>query len=188
MEQKLSFPSPETIEQAQDGDQEAFGEIFDHFIPTIYRFALFRSGSVTQGQKLTAEIFSKLWKNLRKFHFGGRVSFRVFLFALVLETTAQFLTDLAKLSPERRTFLRGQELQSAELGTEEKELLQAFSELPAAQAEAVIFRYFCQLSNEEIAIILEKTEGAIRILQSRGIKRLREIIDQLEKTISPEIS
>ena len=46
------------------------------------------------------------------------------------------------------------------------------------QADAISLKFFSDLSNAEIASVLNKTEGAVRILLSRGLKKLRTIMSE----------
>jgi RNA polymerase sigma-70 factor (ECF subfamily) len=45
--------------------------------------------------------------------------------------------------------------------------------LPAVQQEAIIMRYVNDLEVSEIALALDRTEGAVRALISRGLRGLR---------------
>lgn len=52
------------------------------------------------------------------------------------------------------------------------ELARMLGELPERQREAVIFRYFTEMEDEEIARRMETTPGNVRILIHRGIKKM----------------
>ena len=174
-----SLNTTDFIQKAQEGDQESFGEIFETFVAPVYRFVLFRVADIPSAEKLTEEIFLRIWKDLKKFRPHGRVSFAVWIFQLAHSVVTQFLKQLKKSSAARREFLNRQK-QDAENPErqEERKLQKFFNMLPSSQAESVILKYFCNLSNSDISLFLEKTEGAVRILQSRGLKRLRELLEQ----------
>lgn len=53
----------------------------------------------------------------------------------------------------------------------------AVSQLPARQREAVVLRYFAQLSVREAATAMNCAEGTIRALTSQGIAALRDHFD-----------
>ena len=169
----ISLDTEDLIQKAKEGDQEAFGEIFEAFIAPVYRFVLFRVADVQSSEKLTEEIFLKIWKDLKRFRLHGRISFGVWVFQLSHTIVAQFLKQVKKSSAARKDFLTQQKIQENEAPEEQEQrkLQEFFATLPSTQAEAIIFKYFCGLPNSDIGIILEKTEGAIRILQSRGLKK-----------------
>jgi RNA polymerase sigma factor (sigma-70 family) len=64
------------------------------------------------------------------------------------------------------------------IGIEKKRILTAIQELPEMQSQAIALKYFSELKNQEIAQVLEKSETAVRILQSRGLKKLRELLEE----------
>src|SRR5215210_5687518 len=45
------------VELARAGDAEAFGLLYDHYQPWIYRFLCYRVGSVAVAEDLTSETF-----------------------------------------------------------------------------------------------------------------------------------
>jgi RNA polymerase sigma-70 factor (ECF subfamily) len=167
------------IQRAQDGDQDAFGELFELFLAPVFRYVFFRVGDEQQAEKLAEEIFLRTWKDLKKFRLSGKNTFSAWLFQTSHRTVGEFLERLEKSSVDRRNFLESKEVEGEKTGENEerRELAKALQILPEAQSEAIILRYFCNLSNNEIGFLLEKTEGAVRILQSRGLKKLRELLE-----------
>ena len=57
-------------------------------------------------------------------------------------------------------------------------LLAALETLPADQREAVRLRYFIGLSSKEIAKKIGKSEGATRVMMSRALSRLQEMLGE----------
>lgn len=45
--------------RAKDSEPEALGELYELFVEKIYRFLLFKVGSVTEAEDLTAWVFEK---------------------------------------------------------------------------------------------------------------------------------
>ena len=62
------------------------------------------------------------------------------------------------------------------LQTEQKILLNALLQLPPEQAQVIQLRFLEELDIQEIAAQLNRTEGNIRIIQFRALKRLRSIL------------
>jgi RNA polymerase sigma-70 factor (ECF subfamily) len=48
--------------------------------------------------------------------------------------------------------------------------------LPKDQQQVIRYKFFEDLDNEEIALIMNKTEGAIRVIQHRAITKLQELL------------
>lgn len=55
-------------------------------------------------------------------------------------------------------------------------LLQALEKLPAEQRDALRMRYVEGLPSKEIADRMQKTDGAVRVMLTRSLKRLQEIL------------
>ena len=58
----------------------------------------------------------------------------------------------------------------------EEKLLAALSELPEMQREALRMRYVESLPTKQIAEKLGKTDGALRVMLTRSLKKLEEIM------------
>lgn len=65
---------------------------------------------------------------------------------------------------------------TVELGA--RELLDALSALPERQRAAIVLRYFHDLPETEIAVVLGCRPGTVGSLLHRGVARLREVIER----------
>ncbi|WP_410793943.1 SigE family RNA polymerase sigma factor [Kribbella sp. C-35] len=72
------------------------------------------------------------------------------------------------------------------LGTVEDRLLvvQALGSLPPSQRACVVLRHYADLSLEQTADILGIGVGGVKSQTSRGLTRLRELLDQTERSAS----
>ena len=68
---------------------------------------------------------------------------------------------------------------SAAFSRDQKQLrmLAALDTLPDPQREALRLRYLVGLPSKEIAVKLNKTDGAVRVMLSRGLSRLQELLN-----------
>ncbi len=68
---------------------------------------------------------------------------------------------------------------SAAFSRNQKELamLAAIGTLPGEQQEALRMRYLQGMPSKDIAAKLGKTDGAVRVMLSRGIARLQTLLD-----------
>jgi len=62
------------------------------------------------------------------------------------------------------------------LGFDQRRILKTLEQLPVEQQQIIQYKFFEDLTNQEIALIMNKTEGAIRVLQHRAVTRLRELL------------
>lgn len=168
------------VERTQQGDTEAFGELYDILLTPIYRYIFYKVQNQETAEDLTEEAFLKAWQNISKYKVGKH-PFTAWLYRIahnvtidyfrsheeVLEINEEIFDDRKGLNPMRDT----------ELFYNEKELSWALSRLPEVQKQVIILRYINELSNTEISEIVGKSELAIRIIHSRSLKALRELLE-----------
>ena len=56
--------------QAQAGNSEAFGQLYDAYMERIYRFVYFRVEDQQTAEDITSQVFLKAWSNLDRFQFS----------------------------------------------------------------------------------------------------------------------
>jgi RNA polymerase sigma-70 factor, ECF subfamily len=164
------------VAEAQGGDPEAFGRIFDEFNGPIYRFVASRVGRPSDAEDLTQLIFVKALEALPRYTARG-IPFGGWLFRLArnavidhvrtrrdhLELTAEFQRPTEEAGPEATAALR-QDLDA---------VARALGALTDEQREVIELRFFAGLSAREAAEAMGKQEGTIRGLQFRAIASLR---------------
>ncbi len=60
------------VELAQNGDSEAFGQLYERYVDTVYRYVYVRVGNVHLAQDLTSETFLRALRRLDSFSWQGR--------------------------------------------------------------------------------------------------------------------
>ncbi|MCW2819499.1 MAG: sigma-70 family polymerase sigma factor, partial [Marmoricola sp.] len=60
------------VELARGGDAEAFGLLYDHYQPQVYRFLYYRLGSVHLAEDLTADTFFRALRSMSTFRWQGK--------------------------------------------------------------------------------------------------------------------
>ena len=171
------------LQKAQNGDQEAFGLIYNHFAEKIYRFIYFRVSHKEVAEDVLADTFVKGWQKINQINTPAALSawlyqiaknniidyYRVKKETVALEEVEQFLED--EVNP----------VDTVNLNIQQQKLLELLTILPDDQQQVIKYKFFEDLSNEEIAYVLGKTEGAIRVLQHRAIIKLKELVHQHKK-------
>jgi RNA polymerase sigma-70 factor (sigma-E family) len=70
---------------------------------------------------------------------------------------------------------------AALVGEERREVLTALQRLPSRQRESLVLRYFCELSEEEIATTMGVSRGTVKSTTSRAIAALGRILAEGER-------
>ena len=165
------------VELARGGDTEAFGLLYDHYQPFVYRFLYYRVGSVPVAEDLTSETFVRALRSISSFRWQGKD------FGAWLTTIARNLaTDHAK-SGRSRLEVTTEDMTLHDSVTEGPEnavltavthdaVLRALRELPPEQQECLVLRFLQGRSIAETAALLGRSEGAVKQLQLRAVRGL----------------
>ena len=178
------------VDRARAGGTEAMGRLYDEYAGRLYRYCLARVGDETEAEDLTEEIFVRVLGAIGRFEWrpgaeGQRIPFGAWLFRIARNEVASFRRRAASRPahaalgdelPERlRDEGRGpQELAEARLTIEE--VFRAVRKLPEAQREVILLRFASGLSVAETADALGKKQPNVKVLQHKGVRRLREML------------
>ena len=171
------------VELARGGDSEAFGQLYDHYHASVYRFLYYRLGSVQLAEDLTAETFFRALRSMSSFRWQGK-DFGAWLMTIARNLTTDHYkagrTRLEQTTEDMTTLdttTDGPEGAVLESLTNEA-LLAALGELPAEQRECLVMRFLQGLSIAETAEVLGRSSGAVKQLQLRGVRNLAKILPE----------
>ncbi len=174
------------VELARNGDKEAFGQLYDHYQPSVYRFLYYRVGSMTLAEDLTAETFFRALRSMHSFRWQGK-DFGAWLMTIARNLTADHFkagrTRLEQTTEDMQTLDTTAESPEIEVlsSLTNETLLRALGELPTEQRECLIMRFLQGLSIAETAEILGRSSGAVKQLQLRGVRNLAKLIPAGER-------
>ena len=164
------------VAEAQAGDREAFGRIFDAYAGPVHRFIASRVNSPSDAEDLTQLVFVKALEALPRYEargipFGGWL-FRLARNAIIdqIRTRRDHLSLVAAVT--RETEDAGPEAVAA-LQDDLDRVARAMQDLTDDQREVIELRFFAGLSVLEAAVAMGRQEGTIRGLQFRAIASLR---------------
>jgi len=171
------------VELARAGDGEAFGQLYDHYHVSVYRFVYYRVGSVALAEDLTSETFFKALRSMSTFRWQGK-DFGAWLMTIARNlTTDHFKSGRSRLeyatddmTPHDRSTDGPERAVLASLTNEA--LLGALKALPHEQQECLIMRFLQGLSIAETAKILGRSDGAVKQLQLRGVRTLAKLLPE----------
>ena len=172
---------PALVDLAREGDAEAFGQLYDHYAPVVHRFLQYRLGSQPLAEDLTSETFFRALRSIRSFRWQGK-DFGAWLITIARNLAA----DHYKSSRYRRESTTDEmsKHDSATLGIEDQVLaamthevlLEAVRQLPAQQQDCLVLRFLQGMSIAETATALGRSDGAIKQLQLRAVRRLAKTL------------
>ncbi|MBW0137869.1 RNA polymerase sigma factor [Pseudonocardia abyssalis] len=181
--------SPETagawslVRAAQEGDMEAFSELYERYYDVVFRYVLFRMNDRTLAEDITQEAFVRALRRIGSVTYQGRdiaawfvTIARNLIFDHVkssryrLESTT---ADIIDLSPTTH----GPEQQVLD-GATNDELIRCVRKLNPDQQECITLRFLQGLSVAETARIMDRNEGAVKALQHRAVRRLAQLLPE----------
>ena len=167
------------VAKAQQGDREAFGKIYDQFFTPVYRYTALRvSEEVTED--LVADIFMKVWEKLYTYKERKNVPFGAWLFRIARNTVVDEYRSNRTWEEIHEDVSDPDILNRADTATKRAYVLQivrrAMVQLPNRYYEVLSLSFIAGLSNAEVARVLKISEGSVRILKYRALRKLKELL------------
>ncbi|MGB8983764.1 MAG: sigma-70 family RNA polymerase sigma factor [Anaerolineales bacterium] len=168
--------------QAQAGNSEAFGQLYDAYMERIYRFVYFRVEDQQTAEDITSQVFLKAWNNLDRFQFS-RTPYLAWLYTIAhnavidhyrTRKVSTALDDVRLSQPDHAEAVEN----DIDLSVEMQSVRAAMQALTDDQQKVLTLKFIEGMSNTEIARHLGKREGAIRALQMRGLQALAKQLEE----------
>ncbi len=167
------------VKEAQNGDTDAFARVYDHFFDSLYRFCAFRL-PVAVAEDVTADIFVKAWEKLATYHERSGVPFGAWLFRIARHRVVDELRRSRTFEEVPEEVEDEDRLNRAEARVKRNHLIttmrKAMDRLPRRYQEVLHLSYMSDLGSPEVAQVLRTSEGSVRILKFRALKKLQEYL------------
>ncbi|MBB5776983.1 RNA polymerase sigma factor [Nonomuraea jabiensis] len=168
----------EAIGRSLAGDQAAYEVLVARYSALAHRTA-FMLGAGDEAEDVVQEAFVKAFRHLPGFRRDS--PFRPWLLRIVANETHNLTrsrgrrSELAlRLSATASAAAPDDPEGDAVAGDRRSRLLEAVRRLPERERQAVVCRYFLQLTEAETAQVLDWPVGTVKSSTHRGLARLRE--------------
>ena len=167
----------ELVSAAQQGDANAFGELYERYVDKIFRYFMLRLGHREEAEDLAEEVFLKALQSLASFQWRG-APFSSWLFRIannLIVDRHRKSSGKEPLPVEDSLNIAGNENveELVELRSALEETYAAMKLLTPTQQQVLALRFAGELSLAEVAKIMGKKEGAIKALQHSAVASLR---------------
>ena len=172
-----SEPDDVLIMRAQ-ADPAAFEPLYERYVAQIYSYAYYRIGNAQDAEDITAKTFYQALTHLGRYTSRG-VPFSAWLFRIAHNLVANwhrdtgrrqtFSLDVAVETPDPGKSLA----EHAESKEEKRSLWNVIRQLPPERQQLLVLKFVDELSTEQIAMIMGRSEGAVKALLHRTLVTMR---------------
>ncbi len=159
--------------------REAFAELYEQYLPRVFRYISYRLGSVQLAEDLTSGVFEKALTGFSSYR-SDKASFSTWL----LSIARHIVIDHYRVSGRRQTIPleEATEMSSESASPEEeavrKEELQrlqtCLAGLPQQEQEIISLKFGAEMSNRQIAGMLSLSESNVGTIIYRTVRKLRD--------------
>lgn len=170
------------LAKAQTGDREALNALMTEYWQPVYRLIYSRLANPEDAKELTQDTFMKAFRALPGYKSMG-VSFKSYLGKIALNLVTDFwrkngrAPQVVGLEEYQETLWdSGEKPEEYILRREGQERVNGLLKyLPEEQRQAIRLRVLLGISVHDTAVLMNKTEAAIKMLQQRALKNLRSL-------------
>ncbi len=171
---------------AATGDSDALGTIYAALAPAVLGYL--RARSVDDPEAVTNDVFVKLLPQIRNVH-GGAEGVRKLTFTIARARMIDQLRARGRVGPtavydaatDRRSVPSAEE--DADAAISLARVRAVLEVLPEDQREVLTLRVVADLSIEQVAAVIGRSQGAVKQLQRRGMVALRAALDERRVTL-----
>jgi len=168
------------VDGAVSGNADDFGKLYDLYIERVYRHVYYRTGNVKDAEDLAQLVFIKAWKAVGRYKKTGSP-----FLAWLLRITHNLVIDYYRQRKgvvtldDENIFVdsdSGPE-KAAERHFEQQQLRKVILQLPSDQQQVIMMRFIEGFKYSEIASVLSKSEGNIRVILHRALNKMRKLLE-----------
>lgn len=163
--------------------REQFGKIYDQYIDKIYRFVYLKVNSRDVAEDITSSVFLKGWEAYQKQ--GANIENpRAFLYQIARNAVVDHYRQKGKANlvssdvlPEIADFSTDA-LDKAVLGADISVVKACIQKIKPESQDIIIWHYLDDMPISEIAQMVGKPAGTVRVMLHRALKELKGVIQE----------
>jgi RNA polymerase sigma-70 factor, ECF subfamily len=167
---------------AAQADRAAFATLYRRYLDRVYGYAFYQLGDHHDAEDVTERIFLAALRALPDFRDQGS-TFRAWLFRIAHNTIANAHRSRARRRTEplpddfQRAAPNADPAGQVALADELLEIRRAVAQMPDDRRQVILLRFVDDLSTNEIAQVLDRSPGAVRVLLHRSLRDLAARLD-----------
>ena len=178
------FKNSKVLVKINQGDTDTFLEMYRFYAPKLFRHIYYRVNSKETAEDLAQQVFVKVWQHLLE---GGEIdNLRAFLYKITNNSIIDYYRKAErknvaideeierKLPPDTST------VDGIEKNMDLNYVKGVLFQLNDEQRKLLIWRYFDDLSINQISKITKKSKNSIYVALHRALKELQNLIKKYE--------
>ncbi|MFL5805631.1 MAG: sigma-70 family RNA polymerase sigma factor [Roseiflexaceae bacterium] len=164
----------ELVIRAKAGDQSAFTAIYERYSAAIYRYIYFRVGEAELAEDLQAEVFLRMLEGMDRYEDRGW-PISAWLYRIAHDRTVDTMRrwrNRQHVPLEAWSGTCDGPDSTVDMRLDHEELNRVLNDLTDEQRQVIRLRFMADMSVQEVAQKLGRTEGSVKALQHRGIQSL----------------
>ena len=161
------------------GSVEVFAELYDYYLPKVFRYISYQVGDMDLAEDLTSAVFEKVLTKLNSYR-SNKASFSTWLMTVARNTVIDHYRVRSRkvtVSIEETFELASEETSPVEevIRDDELQRLETYlRELPQQEREIISLKFGAELNNRQIAKTLGLSESNVGTKLYRTICKLRD--------------
>jgi len=171
----------ELIARAAQGDRESFGALYERYVFRVFRHVYYLTNDTHLAEDLTAQTFLNALEAIPRYQVRG-VPFLAWLFRIAYNLTVNYrkvrqngTTQLPEGLAVQGTVYSPEA--SCEAKADGQRVWEGVRRLRGDQRQVIVMRFVDGLSYSDIAKVLDKSIGAVRVIQYRALCALRRRLE-----------
>ncbi len=169
------------IALATKGDVEAFTRLYDVYADRVLRYIYGRVGRIEDAEDLTQMAFLQAWRAIGRYR-STETPFRGWLFRIAHNVVVSYFRSWKPVGCLQDDLVDPGESASPDgvlAGYEQQQQIrQAILRLSPDQRRVVTMRFLEDFDYQEIAGVIGKSEGTVRVIQCRALQQLRKLLER----------
>jgi len=172
------------IQQAIEGKRAAFAALYDKCVGQVYRHVYYRVSSRSDAEDITQEVFIRAWKAIGRYKKTG-APFVAWLIVIAHNLIVDYYKTRKKFVSLDETEVSSQSDETSpeamtDASLNRSHIRSVISKLKKEKQKVILMRFIDGFSYAEIAKALNKSEGAVRVIQHRALNDLRHMLTAVE--------
>jgi RNA polymerase sigma-70 factor (ECF subfamily) len=173
----------ELLHAAQNGDAEAFGRLYELYAGRVFRYLYAHLDNRLDAEDITEEVFLRTWQALPGYRQRG-APLQAFIFRVAHNALMDHYRKTRRQKPavsledERFQIQLPDQAQGLEYLENRQHLRRLLGKLRRDYRMVIDLRFLAGLSLEESAQVMNRSQGALRVLQHRAVQALRKLVEQ----------